>query len=173
MRVCDEGGHVRADEHLPHTHPEHAQWSRPGLLCLLDVLHWLLGSEHPQPLPSCCRTSGRSKPAARSPSSSPRRPTTRCARTPKSPGVHAFPAAAVNDSTTGIRCVGRPGPRLRRRQAPQPGQIRHRRITHGATFRSVAAIKIGLAGVCAEHARPIESHTRPELPPGDATVRST
>ena len=25
--------------------------------------------------------------------------------------------------------VGRPGPRLRRRQAPQPGQVRHRRIT--------------------------------------------
>ena len=80
--VFDERGHIGADEHLPHTHPEHAQWSRPGLLCLLDVLHWLLGSEHPQPLPSCCRTSGRSKLAARSPSSSPRRPTTRCGSTP-------------------------------------------------------------------------------------------
>ena len=48
---------------------------------------------------------------------------------------------------------------LRRRQAAQPGQVRHRRITHNARFRSVATIKIGLAGLCAEHARQIESHT--------------
>ena len=45
-------------------------------------------------------------------------------------GINAFPAAAVHDPTAGIRGLGRPGPGLRRRQAPQPGQIRHRRITH-------------------------------------------
>ena len=53
-------------------------------------------------------------------------------------GVNAFPAAAVHDSITGIRGVTRAGPRLRRGQAAQPGQVRHRRITHSATFRTVA-----------------------------------
>ena len=61
-------------------------------------------------------------------------------------GVNTFPAVAVHDPTAGVRGIARAGPRLRRRQAPQPGQVRHRRITHGATFRSVTAIKIGLAG---------------------------
>ena len=53
-------------------------------------------------------------------------------------GVNAFPAAAVHDSAAGVRGVARAGPRLRRRQAAQPGQVRHRRITHSATFRTVA-----------------------------------
>ena len=55
-------------------------------------------------------------------------------------GVNAFPAAAVHDSTAGIRGVARPGPRLRRRQAPQPGQVRHRRIIHNDTFRSTGTL---------------------------------
>ena len=54
-------------------------------------------------------------------------------------GVNAFPAAAVDDTAAGIRGVARAGPRLRRRQAPQPGQVRHRRIieTTRPCFRSV------------------------------------
>ena len=54
--------------------------------------------------------------------------------------VNAFPAAAVDDSTAGIRGVARAGPRLRHRQAPQPGQVRHRRIIHNDTFRSTGTL---------------------------------
>ena len=43
-------------------------------------------------------------------------------------GVNAFPAAAVHDSAAGVRRRRRPGPRLRRRQTAQPGQVRHRRV---------------------------------------------
>ncbi len=43
-------------------------------------------------------------------------------------GVNAFPAAAVDDPAAGVRRRRRAGPRLRRRQAPQPGQVRHRRV---------------------------------------------
>ena len=42
--------------------------------------------------------------------------------------LNAFPAAAVDDSAAGVRRVGGAGPRLRRRQAAQPRQVRHRRI---------------------------------------------
>ena len=62
----------------------------------------------------------------------------------------AFPAA-FDDSTAGIRGLARPGPRLRCRQAPQPGQVRHRRINHNGTFRAVATIKIDLVAL---HATP-------------------
>ena len=51
-------------------------------------------------------------------------------------GVNAFPAAAVDDPTAGIRGVARAGPRLRYRQTPQPGQVRHRGIAHSGIFRS-------------------------------------
>ena len=43
-------------------------------------------------------------------------------------GVNAFAAAAVDDPAAGVRGVGGAGPRLRRRQAAQPGQVRHRRV---------------------------------------------
>ena len=43
-------------------------------------------------------------------------------------GVNAFAAAAVNHPAAGVRRRGRPGPRLRRGQATQPGQVRHRRV---------------------------------------------
>ena len=46
----------------------------------------------------------------------------------RSRGVNAFPAAAVHHSAAGVRRRRRPGPRLRRRQAAQPGQVRHRRV---------------------------------------------
>ena len=43
-------------------------------------------------------------------------------------GVNAFPAAPVDDSATGVRGRRRASPRLRRGQAPQPGEVRHRRV---------------------------------------------
>ena len=54
--------------------------------------------------------------------------------------VSSFSSRAFHDP---IRGVARAVPRLRHRQAPQPGQVCHRRIIHNGTFRSVAAIKIG------------------------------
>ena len=46
-------------------------------------------------------------------------------------GVNAFPAAAVDDPAAGVRRGGGAGARLRRRQAAQPGQVRHRRVAIG------------------------------------------
>ena len=43
-------------------------------------------------------------------------------------GVNAFPATAVDGSAAGVRRLGGQGPRLRRRQAAQPRQVRHRRV---------------------------------------------
>ena len=43
-------------------------------------------------------------------------------------GVNTFAAAAVHDSAAGVRRRRRAGPRLRRRQTAQPGQVRHRRV---------------------------------------------
>jgi fructoselysine-6-P-deglycase FrlB-like protein len=47
-------------------------------------------------------------------------------------GVNALPAVVVDDSAAGVRRVGGTGPRLRRRQTAQPGQVRHCRIIHNA-----------------------------------------
>ena len=44
-------------------------------------------------------------------------------------GADAVPAAAVHHPAAGVRRRDRPGPRLRRRQAAQPGQVRHRRVS--------------------------------------------
>ena len=57
-------------------------------------------------------------------------------------GVNTVAAPAVHHPAAGVRRLARAGPRLRRRQTPQPGQIRHRRITDKARFRSVATIKM-------------------------------
>ena len=43
-------------------------------------------------------------------------------------GVNPSAAVAVDHPAAGVRRVGGAGPRLRRRQAAQPGQVRHRRI---------------------------------------------
>ena len=62
-------------------------------------------------------------------------------------GVNAFPAPAVDDPAAGVCSIAGRGPRLRRRQATQHRQVRHRRMSHNAAVRSVARIKIGLKGV--------------------------
>ena len=62
-------------------------------------------------------------------------------------GVNASPAAAVDDSAAGVRRRGRAGPWLRRGQAAQPGEVRHRRVA--------AVIRAGCRGrpVCATRGR--------------------
>ena len=83
--------------------------------------------------PSCCPTSARSRPAARVTIviAEEGDDTVRPVRRPpdRDPAVPTlFPAAAVDHPAAGVRRRGRPGPRLRRRQAAQPGQVRHRRV---------------------------------------------
>src|SRR5271154_7086615 len=53
-------------------------------------------------------------------------------------GINAFAAAAVDHPTAGVCRLGGAGPRLRRRQAAQPGQIRHCRVA-GTPMTSVNA----------------------------------
>ena len=71
-------------------------------------------------------------------------------------GVNAFPAAAVDDPAAGVRRGGRAGARLRRRQAAQPGQVRHRRVdvdglghfrSDAARAHFLAAYRAGMAGL--------------------------
>ncbi len=58
-------------------------------------------------------------------------------------GVNAFAAAAVDHPDAGVRRRGGAGPRLRRRQAAQPGQVRHRRVTMRRGTRRGGARQFG------------------------------